>query len=199
MLTSSNPGAGKSFVSHNLAASLTLAGKRTILLEMDIRKGSKKDKDGKVLPGLTNYLSGKITDLSQLIQPYPELEDLDIIASGPIPPNPSELLLGQSLDKLIEALREQYEYVIIDTVPYGMVADAPIISRVVDLCIYVIREGVMDRRRLPDVEKLYTGGKLPRLSVLLNDARYKHAGYGYGYGYYGYGYGNNYYGYQNQK
>ncbi len=199
MLTSSNPGAGKSFVSHNLAASLTLAGKRTILLEMDIRKGSKKDKDGKVLPGLTNYLSGKITELSQLIQPYPELEDLDIIASGPIPPNPSELLLGQSLDKLIEALREQYEYVIIDTVPYGMVADAPIISRVVDLCIYVIREGVMDRRRLPDVENLYTGGKLPRLSVLLNDARYKHAGYGYGYGYYGYGYGNNYYGYQNQK
>ena len=196
MLTSSNPGAGKSFVSHNLAASLVLAGKRTVLLEMDIRKGSKKDKDGSVIPGLTNYLSGKITDLAQLIRPCPGLEELDVITSGPIPPNPSELLLGQSLDKLVRLLRERYEYVVIDTVPYGMVADAPIISRIVDLCIYVIREGLMDRRRLPEVESLYTDGKLPHLSVLLNDARYKHAGYGYGYGYYGCGYGENYYGYQ---
>ncbi|WP_455637997.1 GumC family protein [Parabacteroides sp.] len=196
MLTSSNPASGKSFVSLNLAASLALTGKRTILLEMDLRKGSKKNQDGSVLPGLTHYLSGKITDLSQLIHPYPGFEELDVITSGPIPPNPAELLLGQALDDLIGQLREQYEYIVIDTVPYGMVADAPIISRTVDLCIYVIREGLMDRRRLPDIENLYTGGKLPHLSVLLNDARYKHAGYGYGYGYYGYGYGKSYYGYQ---
>lgn len=196
MLTSSNPASGKSFVSLNLAASLALTGKRTILLEMDIRKGSKKDKGASVLPGLTHYLSGKITDLSQLIRPYPGFEDLDVITSGPIPPNPAELLLGQALDQLIEQLREQYDYIIIDTVPYGMVADAPIISRLTDLCIYVIREGLMDRRRLGDVERLYTEGKLPHLSVILNDARYKHAGYGYGYGYYGHGYGENYYGYQ---
>ncbi len=197
MLTSSNPSSGKSFTSVNLAASLALAGKRTILLELDIRKGSKKDKDGKAFPGLTHYLSGKITDLSQLIRPYPNFEELDVITSGPIPPNPAELLLGPALDDLIGQLREQYDYIVIDTVPYGMVADAPIISRVVDLCIYVIREGLLDRRRLPDIESLYTEGKLPHLSVLLNDARYKHAGYGYGYGYYGYGYGKNYYGYQN--
>lgn len=195
MLTSSNPGAGKSFVSLNLAASLVLAGKRTVLLEMDIRKGSKKDNDGNIVPGMTNYLSGKIAAPAELIHPYPGFEELDVITSGPIPPNPSELLLGESLDKLIEQLRNRYEYIIIDTVPYGMVADAAIISRVANLCIYVIREAVMDRRRLPDVESLYTGGKLPRLSVLLNDACYKHAGYGYGYGYYGYGYGKNYYGY----
>lgn len=196
MLTSSNPASGKSFASLNLAASLSLTGKRTILLEMDIRKGSKKDKDGAVLLGLTHYLSGKITDLSQLIHPCPGLEELDVITSGPIPPNPAELLLGHALDDLIGQLRERYDYVIIDTVPFGMVADAQIISRVVDLCIYVIREGLMDRRRLSDVENLYTEGKLPHLSVLLNDARYKHAGYGYGYGYYGYGYGKSYYGYQ---
>lgn len=196
MLTSSNPASGKSFVSLNLAASLTLTGKRTVLLEMDLRKGSKKDKDGAVLPGLTHYLSGKITDLSQLIHPCPGLEELDVITSGPIPPNPAELLLGQTLDDLIGQLREQYDYIVIDTVPFGMVADAQIISRVVDLCIYVIREGLMDRRRLSDVESLYIDGKLPHLSALLNDARYKHAGYGYGYGYYGYGYGKSYYGYQ---
>lgn len=196
MLTSSNPASGKSFVSLNLAASLALTGKRTILLEMDIRKGSKKDKGGAVLPGLTHYLSGKITDLSQLIHPCPGLEELDVITSGPIPPNPAELLLEQALDDLIGQLRERYDYIVIDTVPFGMVADAQIISRVVDLCIYVIREGLMDRRRLSDVESLYTDGKLPHLSVLLNDAKYKHAGYGYGYGYYGYGYGKSYYGYQ---
>lgn len=199
MLTSSNPSSGKSFASNNLAASLVLAGKRTILLEMDIRKGSKKDKEGNVLPGLTHYLSGKVTDLTQLIHPHINFEELDVISSGPIPPNPAELLLGQSLDQLIEQLKERYEYIVIDTVPFGMVADAQIISRVTDLCIFVIREGVMDRRRLPDVEGLYIGGKLPHMSVLLNDARYKHAGYGYGYGYYGYGYGDNYYGYHNQQ
>lgn len=196
MLTSFNPGSGKSFTSLNLASSLALTGKRTVLLEMDIRKGSKRNKDGAVLIGLTHYLSGRITDLSQLIHPCPGLEELDVITSGPIPPNPAELLLGQTLDDLIGQLRERYDYVVIDTVPFGMVADAQIVSRVVDLCIFVIREGLMDRRRLPDVESLYTDGKLPHLSVLLNDARYKHAGYGYGYGYYGYGYGKSYYGYQ---
>ncbi|MCD8269409.1 MAG: CpsD/CapB family tyrosine-protein kinase [Parabacteroides sp.] len=196
MVTSSNPASGKTFVSLNLAASLALTGKRTVLLEMDLRKGSKKGKDERVLPGLTHYLSGKITDLAQLIHPYPGFEELEVITSGPIPPNPAELLLGQALDDLIGQLKERYEYIVIDTVPCGMVADAPIISRVTDLCIYVIREGLMDRRRLPDIENLYTEGRLPHLSVLLNDARYKHAGYGYGYGYYGYGYGKNYYGYQ---
>lgn len=196
MFTSSNPSSGKSFTSSNLAASLALAGKRTILLEMDLRKGSKKDNDGNTFPGLTHYLSGKITDLSQLIHLHTDFEELDVITSGPLPPNPAELLLGESLDDLIEQLKKRYEFIIIDTVPYGMVADAQIISRVVDLCIYVIREGLMDRRRLPDVESLYTSGKLQHMSVLLNDACYKHAGYGYGYGYYGYGYGKNYYGYQ---
>ena len=197
MLTSFNPSSGKSFVSYNLAASLVLAGKRTVLLEMDIRKGSAKDDKGNVLPGLTHYLSGKVTDPDELIHPYTGFEELDVISSGPIPPNPSELLLGQSLDELIGLLKERYDYIIIDTVPYGMVADAQIISRVADVCIYVIREGLMDRRRLPDVESLYTGGKLPHMAVVLNDVRYKHAGYGYGYGYYGYGYGKGYYGYGN--
>lgn len=197
MLTSFNPFSGKSFVSYNLAASLVLAGKRTVLLEMDIRKGSKKDKDGNILPGITHYLSGRVNSLDDLIRPYAGYEDLDVVTSGPIPPNPSELLLGKALDELIGQLRERYEYIIIDTVPYGMVADAQIISRVVDMCIYVIREGMMDRRRLPDIEDLYTGGKLPNMAVLLNDVRYKHAGYGYGYGYYGYGYGKSYYGYEN--
>lgn len=199
MITSSNPDAGKSFVSLNLAISLSQTGKRIILLEMDIRKGSKKSAGGHVLPGITNYLSGRINEVGELIRPCEVFESLEVITSGPIPPNPSELLLTSRLDELIACLKERYDYILIDTVPYGMVADARIISRVADLCIYVIREGIMDRRQLPDVESLYIGGKLPNMSVLLNDVRNKHAGYGYGYGYYGYGYGA-VYGYgQNNK
>lgn len=190
MMTSANPGAGKSFISLNLAISLSQAGKRVILLEMDIRKGSEKDPDGHVLPGITNFLSGREKEVERLIRPYTDIEGLDIMTSGPIPPNPSELLLTSNLDQLVDGIRERYDYILIDTVPYGLVADAQIISRVADLCIYVIREGVMDRRQLPDVECLYTEKKLPNMSVLLNDVRIKHAGYGYGYGYgyYGYGY-----------
>ncbi|WP_289004857.1 polysaccharide biosynthesis tyrosine autokinase [uncultured Parabacteroides sp.] len=190
MMTSANPGAGKSFISLNLAISLSQTGKRVILLEMDIRKGSEKDPDGHVMPGITNFLSGREKDAERLIRPYKDMEGLDVMTSGPIPPNPSELLLTSCLDQLVDGLRERYDYILIDTVPYGLVADAQIISRVADLCIYVIREGVMDRRQLPDVECLYTENKLPNMSVLLNDVHIKHAGYGYGYGYgyYGYGY-----------
>lgn len=199
-LTSANPGAGKSFVSLNLAISLALTGKRTILLEMDIRKGSARGAKGEVVPGITLYLSGKTDQVDQLIHPCSDYAGLDVITSGPIPPNPAELLLSPRLDEIIRLLREQYEYILIDTVPYGMVADVQIISRVADLCIYVIREKVMDRRQLPEVESLFTSGKLPNMSVLLNDTRYKHAGYGYGFGYYGhYGYGSSYYGYGSKQ
>lgn len=199
MFTSSNPAAGKSFVSYNLAVSLALTGKRSILLEMDIRKGSQRE-DGKgVMPGLTNYLSGNTNQIEELIQPGRYHSMLDVIPSGPIPPNPAELLLSSRLDELIDLLKDKYEYILIDAVPYGMVADARIICRVSDLNVYVIREGRMDRRQLPEVEKLYTEGKLANMAILLNDACYKHAGYGYGYGYYGYGYGSSYYGYHSDK
>lgn len=199
LFTSANPGAGKSFVSRNMAVSLVWLGKRVILLEMDIRKGSEKDTDGSILPGITNYLSGRITDLSALIRPCKYNQELDVITSGPIPPNPAELLLSPRLDELVDRLKESYEYILIDTVPYGMVVDAREISRVSDLNIYVIREGRMDRRQLPDVEHLYKERKLTDMAVLLNGVRNKHAGYGYGYGYYGYGYGKSYYGYEAKK
>lgn len=193
MFTSFNPDSGKTFVSSNLAVALALAGKRVLLLEMDIRKGSEKDDKGKVVPGLTNYLSGNITDTGSIIRPSKWHPNLDVITSGPIPPNPAELLLSSRLDELMTELREQYEYILLDTVPYGIVADAQVISRVVDLCVYVIREKRMDRRLLPEVEKLYSTGKLPHMAVILNEACFQYTGYGYygNYGYYGYyEYGN---------
>lgn len=199
LFTSANPNSGKTFISSNLAVSLSIAGKHVALLEMDLRKGSGRKADGSYQVGITNYLSGKITDWKELVDNPAEYPGLSVIHSGPIPPNPAELLLGTKLDELIDHLKSIYEYILIDTVPYGMMADAQIINRVADLTVYVIREGLMDRRILPDIEALYQTNKLQKMCVILNDSGAKHSGYGYGYGYYGYyGYGYKY-GYGTKK
>lgn len=190
MFTSFNPGSGKTFISANLSVALALAGKRVILLEMDIRKGSAKSEDGTVPAGITNYLSGKVSGIRDIIRKSEWHDTLDVITSGPVPPNPAELLLSNRLDMLMEELRREYDFILIDTVPYGVVADAQVINRIADLCIYVIREGRFDRRLLPDVEKLYTDGRLSHMAVVLNEVCYEQAGYYGYYGYYGYGYGN---------
>ena len=101
-------------------------------------------------------------------------------------PNPAELLLSDRLDKLIAELKERYDYVILDNVPAGIIADAAIVNRVADLTIYVVRAGKMDKRQLPELERLYREQKFRNLSVILNGVDYR-SSYGYGYGY-GYGY-----------
>lgn len=191
MFTSANANSGKTFLSSNLAVSLAMTGKRVMLLEMDIRKGSGRKRDGSVCPGISNYLSGRVTDWADLIARNDLYPNLDIIHSGPVPPNPAELLLLPALDELVDRLKEVYDIILIDTVPYGMMADAQIINRVTDITIYVIREGLMDRRLLSEVEALYTERKLNGMCVVLNDSVHKHAGYGY-YGYYSYAYGYGY-------
>lgn len=194
MFTSANANSGKTFISSNLAVSLAMTGKRVMLLEMDIRKGSGRRKDGSTCPGITNYLSARVGGWRELVEQSELHPSLDIIHSGPVPPNPAELLLKPALDTLVKELKEEYDFILIDTVPFGMMADPQIISRVVNVSVYVIREGLMDRRMLPEVEALFTERKLPGMCVLLNDAMPKHAGYGYGYGYgyYGYAYGYQY-------
>ena len=93
--------------------------------------------------------------MDKIIAPSGINDRLDVIHAGPVPPNPSELLLSNRLEELVNTLRERYDYVILDNVPAGMVADATIVNRVADLTVYVIRAGLMDRRQLPEVEKLY--------------------------------------------
>ena len=131
-----------------------------------------------------------MSDVRDIIRKSEWHETLDVITSGPVPPNPAELLLSNRLDMLMAELRREYDFILIDTVPYGVVADAQVINQVADLCIYVIREGRFDRRLLPDVEKLYTDGRLSHMAVVLNEVSYEQAGYYGYYGYYGYGYGN---------
>lgn len=188
MFTSFNPGAGKTFVSVNLAVSIALTHKKVILLDLDIRKGTlgkHLHHAGKI--GITHYLSGKTDQIDDIIYKGEVDGILDVVYAGPMPPNPAELLLSDRLDGLIKELRLQYDYIIIDNVPAGVVADAAIVNRLADLTIYVIRAGIMDRRQLPDLEAMYKEDKFHNMSVILNGTNYKRTGYGYGYGY---GYGN---------
>ncbi|MBQ5595960.1 MAG: CpsD/CapB family tyrosine-protein kinase, partial [Rikenellaceae bacterium] len=194
MITSSNPHAGKTFISSNLAMSLALTNKRVILIDFDLRRRTLSKEFGQRhnRKGLSSYLAGTFTELNDIIFNSDMNANLDIIYAGPQPPNPAEMLMSEKLDKMMEELKTRYDYVILDAVPSMMIADAQIINRLADLTIYVVREGLLDRRQLPDIERLYTSGKFNNMSIILNGAS-SNNGYGYrhGYGYqYGYGYGH---------
>lgn len=190
LITSSFSGEGKSYVSTNLGAVLALASKKTIILEFDIRKP-------KVLahlgipkkPGIINYVMGTAR-LEDLPVPVPGYENLFVLACGPIPPNPAELLLDPKIDELFTRLKEEYDAIIIDTAPIGMVSDAMTLSRYADNTLYVVRQGHTYKKQISMIEEFYESGKLPRLALLLNDVRIKTAYGYYGYGKYGYGYGD---------
>ena len=190
MLTSTMPGEGKTFISGNFAATLGLTGKKVVLIDADIRKRTRSrlvSKAGNF--GLTSYLSGNIDDVFSLVVPGSEKCNLDILPAGVIAPNPTELLMSDRLEKCIEELKTRYDYVVIDNVPAQMVADAGIVNRVVDITIYVLRETKVDRRFLPELERLHQENIFNHLCIVINDSRGKSKRYGYGYGY-GYGYRN---------
>lgn len=196
MTTSMNPDAGKTFIIANLAAMMTYAGKKVLLIDLDVRKGAlTKLFDGKRQTGVTHYLVGQTDAVKDLIHPVTDCPGLDIIYRGVVPPNPAELLLSSRLDELINAVKDDYDYVLIDNVPMAVVADAAIVNRLADATIFVVRAGILDRRQLPDIERIYQEGKFKQMALLLNGVKEENAGYGH-YGYYGYGYG---YGYQEKK
>ena len=140
--------------------------------------------------GLTTYLSDDHCSLDDIIRPDGLVEGVDFIPAGHQPPNPSELLMSDRLDHLVEELRKRYDYVIIDTTPMFSVADANVVTRVTDTTLFVIRIGVQNRDILPNLERLYQEDRFKNLCIVLNDVDpedpYKSSGYGYGYGY-GYG------------
>lgn len=186
--TSFNEGAGKTFVARNLALSLTYAKKRVVLLDLDIRKGTLSRHFGAGHVGVTNYLADTSLTVDDVIQ---HLEAFDIVPAGAVAPNPAELLMDERLDALVSELRSRYDYVVADNVPVGLIADASIANRIADLTLFVVRAGRLDRRQLPDIERLYADHKLRNMAVVLNGV--EHGGHGYGYGYYGrYGYGYGY-------
>lgn len=193
MLTSTTSGEGKSFVSSNLAASLAMSGKKVILVDLDIRKPKKSGllKNGTGHQGVTDYLKGKVDDLRDIIITATEDHMPDILPSGHVTSNPIEMLSSENLDRMIDELRKTYQYIILDSVPAMGLADALLMNRVADLTVYVVRERLLDRRFLPELEKMYQEDKLKNMHVILNNCQfYKRSYYGYyGYSkYYGYGY-----------
>ncbi len=192
LFTSSFSGEGKSYVATNMGAVLALAGKKTVILEFDIRKprilaGLEIPKG----PGITNFLIGK-SELKDIIKQVPEQDNLYVLGCGPIPPNPSELLLDPKMDELFAWLKENFDIVIVDTAPVGMVSDAMTLSKYVDSTLYLVRQGHTFKKQIGLIDEFYLGNKLPKVSIIINDVKMK-PGYGYyGYGRYGYGYGYGY-------
>jgi tyrosine-protein kinase Etk/Wzc len=191
LVTSSFSGEGKSFVSTNMGAVMALAGKKTVVMEFDIRKPKiVSGLDLKRKMGITNYIIGsaRFEDLPVKVE---GTDNFFVIPCGPIPPNPAELLLSPRLTTLIESAKEHFEVIILDTAPIGLVSDAVGLSQFADCTLYIVRSKHTPRRVLGLVNELYESKKLPSLSILLNDVRIDggyYGGYYGGYGYYGYGY-----------
>jgi tyrosine-protein kinase Etk/Wzc len=193
LVTSSFSGEGKSFISTNIGAVLALSGKRTVILEFDIRKPKiMKGLGLNERKGITNYLVSNLS-LNEVIHPVPDVENLFVIPCGPVPPNPAEMLLHERVEELFANLRSQFDAVIIDTAPVGLVSDAISLGKFADSTIYITRHGYTMKKQLQLVDDLYTHNKLPHLSIIINDINVSrsYGGY-YGYGTYGYGYGYGY-------
>ena len=194
MVTSSVSGEGKTFCSINIATVFALSGKKTVLVGLDLRKPKIfGDFDIDNTTGAVNYLIGQ-KSLQEVVQ-HTKVENLDVITSGPIPPNPSELLIGAQMDQFIAELKELYDYIILDTPPVGLVADALELKDYVDASLYVVRQDYTKKEMLSLITDKHKKGEVKNISFLYNgyDQKGKY-GYGYGYGYsYGYGaYGNGY-------
>lgn len=189
MITSSVSGEGKTFCSINIASVFSLMGKKTVLVGLDLRKPKIFGDFGIINDvGAVNYLIGQKT-LDEVVQTT-RFNNLDIITSGPIPPNPSELLISQQMEDFMKELKEKYDYIILDTPPVGLVADALDLIDYADATIYMIRQDYSKKAMLNIINDKYKKGEVKNISFVFNDYRQK-AKYGYGHGYgYGYGYGS---------
>ncbi|PVW16443.1 polysaccharide biosynthesis tyrosine autokinase [Marixanthomonas spongiae] len=189
LITSSVSGEGKTFTSINIASVFALSEKKTVLLGLDLRRPKIFDDfeiNNKV--GVVNYLI-EDASLEEVIQ-RTKVAHLDVITSGPIPPNPSELLLGENMERLIAELKETYDYIILDTPPLGLVADALELVKYADATIYMARQNYTKKGMFDMVNEKYRTGEISNISIVLNFFQQKAKyGYGYGYGYGGYGYG----------
>ena len=208
LVTSTVSGEGKSFISANLAISLSLLGKKVVIVGLDIRKPglNKVFNIPRKEIGITQYLANPEKNLMDLVQLSDISKNLYILPGGTVPPNPTELLARDGLDKAVETLKKNFDYVILDTAPVGMVTDTLLIGRVADLSVYVCRADYTHKNEYTLINELAENNKLPKLCTVINglDLKRRKYGYYYGYGKYGkyYGYGKRYgygYGYGEQS
>lgn len=194
LVTSSVSGEGKTFSSINIASVFALSEKKTVLLGLDLRKPKIFDDFNiKNKEGIVNYLINE-ANLEDIIQKT-KIGHLDIITSGPIPPNPSELILSERMNELMEELSSQYDYIVIDSPPLALVSDAMELVKFADATLYVVRQNFSKKGMLSVINDKYKSGEIKHVSIVLNYFQHK-AKYGYGYGY---GYGNYNHGYYENK
>jgi len=194
---SSIGGEGKSFMCINLAMSLALLDKKILIIGLDVRKPKLGDYiglDNKT--GITMFLSGSLAE-KDLIRPSGIHPNLSVITAGPVPPNPAELMEKPALDKLIADCKKQFDYIIIDTAPIGIVSDTYALNRFADVNLYLVRADYTPKKNIEDATILFKQKKLTRMYFVMNATDLKKAAYRYGYGKkYGYGYNSKYgYGY----
>lgn len=211
LVTSSISGEGKSFISLNLAAVLALTGKKVALLEFDLRKlkGIELNEiDDNNERGITNYLIGQTNDIASIQKTIKRFPLLHFYTTGPIPPNPAELIINERTESFFATLKGHYDYIIIDSAPIGLVSDSFALNKYADTVLYVIRQRYTFKKQMDFVNDIKKEGKLHNMAIVVNDVnlagRYGYYGYGYGYGYgymyrYGMGYGYNRYIYGGKK
>lgn len=186
-ITSTQGHEGKTFTAINLASSLAISGKKTLLLAMDLRapKISKYlNLEDKI--GVTNFIKNGDLNINDIIVQLTKFKNLHLINSGDIPPNPVELLMSNRIKEIFEYVKDKYEYVIVDTAPVGMVTDTIQISKYADATIYVVKANFLDKRMLHIPDRLHKEAKLKNMAILINGSDHSKGAYGYGYGY-GYG------------
>jgi capsular exopolysaccharide synthesis family protein len=187
-LTSTLPKEGKTFISVNLASIIALSDKKVLLLGLDFRNPKLEEYLDFPKVGITNYLASKDhKNSADFLTKVEGFSNFYVMPTGVIPPNPAELLMGKKVGELFEKLKQEFDYIIVDTAPVSLVTDTLLISKYADAFVYVTRANYLDKRMLTLPEKLYQEKKLPNMSILINDT-VSTKGYGYGYGYaYGYG------------
>lgn len=188
MVTSMNPGSGKTFLTMNTAISFAIKEKKVAVVDFDMRRASLSGYVNFPKTGVSDYLNGKLPDWHQAKVSPEDYENVAVIPVGTIPPNPTELLSSNRLQQMIEDLRKEYDLVFLDCPPVEIVADTTVLSKYVDMTLFIVRAGLLEREMLPIVEDYYNKKKFKNMSVILNGTdtafnRYGYHRYGYGYGY----------------
>lgn len=198
LITSSMTGEGKSFIASNLGMLYAYSGKKVLLMELDLRK----PKLSSMLnisnsSGFSNYIISNKPHY-EFIKSVPDNDNLYVMSSGPIPPNPAELLMSEKMTTLFAQLDKEFDVIIMDTPPIGAVTDAQILAKHADINLYVIRQHYSYKYNLEIINDLIDHKRMPNLYVVVNDVK-KGSSYRYGYGGYGYGYGYGYAEVENKK
>lgn len=175
MVTSINPGSGKSFVTFNLAASFALKGKRVLIIDCDLRHGSSSQYVGMPSKGLCSYISGSAPDWHRLVVPVADHPGLDVLPIGHRPPNPAELLESPRVKTLLDEAEAEYDYIFLDCPPVDVVVDTQLLADYADKTIFVVRAGLLEKASVPEIDEIYKSNRFSQMSILLNGTEGSHS------------------------